>query len=540
MLFNWIYWVLALVIAWFSVRLWYFRLVRSSREKVYYLDGETVPGQTPQMLVGNLVDVYQADNRLNAYHSFHDKFGEIVQIFWMWRQQVSIANYCMALHVLISNQKNYQKFRPNSLIQRLYGSSVLTNSGDDWKRHRLLMNEVFSKQHIASFHDLFVSYSEQLAAKWNGYIDEFENNVQLNIYPELIALFLDIIGQTAIGHHFGALKGEADEFLANLNYVLKQSTCPAYQFTNWWKYLPLPANRKLDHALARIDEFFNELIRQKREMKEQITSNSDKVLDLLLLATNVVEGNVESLTDKEIRDNLLAIVANGHETVATSVSITLYFLARHPEKLARVQAEIDRAMEKENGQLTKASLLELNYLEGIIYESLRLCPPMAGFQRISLNDDILEGWSIPAKQVVGIALRPLHLNAQYYGDKPEQFYPERYLDREWGSRSKTPVLEEEYNRKCPMKWFHRCDRNLKGRTKANICLPLTFGEGARKCLGEHFAMYEMKVGLAVLLHRFDFQLAPDFEINLELGKFGLFISMFPKGGVEMKIGRRHH
>jgi cytochrome P450 len=301
----------------------------------------------------------------------------------------------------------------------------------------------------------------------------------------------------------------------------------------------LSSNRKLQKAFETVDDFLNELIHRRQEMNKQTNSDADNLLDLLLQTTQFVKQDLPSLTDKEIRDNLLAIIVNGHETVATSVSITLYLLARHPQKLARVQAEIDQVMEHGKGRLTESGLLELDYLDCVIKESLRLCPPMAGLQRVSVNEDVLEGWSIPSGQAVGITLMPLHRNSQYFGENAEQFLPERYFDKTTETYYVNPRLVEASYSKCPMqKWFaHVMDSREK---KADVCSPLTFGDGARKCLGEHFAIYEMKVALTVLLHRFNFELSPNFDIDLELGKFGLFISLFPKGGVEMLISDRQH
>ncbi|PSB04808.1 cytochrome P450 [Merismopedia glauca] len=540
-LFTFLLWLLlAVLIVWLWLRIWYFRLVFDARSQIYHLEGKTVPGSFPRMLLGNLVDVYRSRNRLSAYHLFHQQFGEIVQIFWMWRQQISVTNYQMIRHILVDNQKNYAKFPPNSLIQRLYGNSVLTNNGDEWKRHRLLLNEVFSKQQVASFHEIFVDYSEQLANKWNGYIKKSGESAEVNIYPQLLALFLDIVAKVAIGQDFEALQGEAHEFLQHLKYIVHQSTRPVHQFTNWWKYLPLPSNRKLEQAFVAIDDFLDRLIRQRAEMFDPDSSN---VLDLLLQAKNSLETELQPLTDREVRDNLLAIIINGHETVATSVSISLYLLAQHPEKLARAQAEVDQIMDREQGKLTEAGLSELDYLNSVVIESLRLCPPMAGLQRISSDRDVLEGWSIPALQVVGITLMPLHQNPEYFGEQPEQFHPERYLDDE--DEAKNALIDVDNAtqsfKQCPFSRFVTPDpKSNSRRTKASVYFPLTFGDGARKCLGEHFAMYEMKVALFVLLYYFDFQVAPNFEAELELGKFGLFLTTFPKGGVEMVISRRVH
>ncbi|MDJ0633379.1 MAG: cytochrome P450 [Xenococcaceae cyanobacterium MO_188.B29] len=534
----WLICALSLILVWFLIRLWYFRQVDRSRQQLCHLDGKTVPGENPKMLVGNMVKVYRAKNSLSAYHWFHEQFGEIVQIFWLWRQQISITNYLMIRHILVDNQKNYSKFPPNSLIQRLYGNSVLTNNGDEWKRHRFLLNEVFSKKQIVGFHHIFVNYSEQLAHKWNRYIQQCGERAELNIYPELLALFLDIVGKVSIGKDFAALEGEADEFLSNLNYIVGQSIRPVHQFTTWWKYLPFPSNHKLNKAFGAIDDVLYQLIRQRKELSEPYSSN---VLDLLLQATDSLETDLQPLTDKEVRDNLLAIIVNGHETVATTVALSLYLLARYPQKLTRAQGEIDKIMTRDREKLTEAGLSKLDYLNCVVLESLRFCPPMAGLQRISIDPDVLEGWSIPAEQVVGITLKPLHYNPEYFGEQPEQFHPERYLNNEDTLSPGGIVTATKSQDQCPWKKFltpHKEDSSR--RTNTGVYFPLTFGDGARKCLGEHFAMYEMKVALAVLLYHFDFQVAPNFEAELELGKFGLFLTTFPKGGIEMIISPRIH
>jgi cytochrome P450 len=403
------------------------------------------------------------------------------------------------------------------------------------KSYRLL-NEVFSKKRIIDHHNIFVTYSEKLVTKWCSLFESTEQQRQLNVYSDLIALFLDIIGQTALNHSFCALDGEADKFLKALHYVLNQSTRPVHQFVKWWQLIPLPSNQKLTNSFATIESFLGELICQKIIALKQSIPESPNVLDLLLQATFSEKNNLQTLTEEEVRDNLVAIIVNGHETVATRVALSLYLLSQHPEKLARAQAEVDSVMKDGHGKLMKAGVLELHYLDSVINESLRLCPAAAGLQRISTGKDILEGWTIPSKQVVGIALQPMHLNSQYFGEYPEQFRPERYLK----PGQETKVIVKGDARKCPFNQSTESSKTDPSADRAEAGLPLTFGDGARKCLGEHFARYEMKVAIAVLLYHFDFQVASNFELDLELGKFGLFITMFPKGGIELVISRRQH
>lgn len=525
------------LIIWRSLHIWYFQLVYNASARVRDRNGEIVPGLPPKVLVGNLVDVYSARNHLSAYNSFHQNFGEIVQIFWLWRQQISVSNYAMARQILVNNQRNYQKFTPNYVLQKLFGTSVLTLSSttNDWKRDRFLLNEIFSQKSVVNFHRVFVDYSERLVDKWKDSIERTEGSLEINIYPQLLALFLDIVGQVAIGKDFAALEGKAKDFLNSLQYIVYQSTRPAHQFTTWWKYVPLPSNRQLDKAFHAVNDFVEQLIVQKKAISEPQLSN---VLESLLRSQNESTTELGIISDREIRDNLLAIIANGHETVATSVSFSLYLLARHPGKLARARFEVDSIMEE--GKLTEAGVTKLDYLNAVIWETLRFTPPMAGLQRISRDSDNLEGWSIPANQVIGITLKPLHDDPKYFGDGAEEFHPERYLDGE-DTMPPAPLPKISADKgQCPLKRFWRSEPEKYSKIDKNpVCMPLSFGDGARKCVGEHFAMYEMKVVLAVLLYHFNFQVAPNFEAELELGKFGLFLTSFPKEGVKMSISSRN-
>ncbi len=480
-------------------RAWYGLRVDRARCRVRHRDGRRVPGAAPRFLFGNLEEVYRAPNRLSAYQRFHERFGEIVQIFWMWRQQISLSDYRMARHVLSANHANYRKYPPNPVIRRLYGASVLTAEGGDWRRHRQLLNALLSRGRMARFHSLFVDGAERLAARWARLAGS--GAAALDVYPDLLALSLDIAGRAATGEDFGALEGRSHPFLRDLECVFEQSMRPAHAFVRGWRHVPCSSNRRLAEALHRIDRFLAALIAARRRSLERSPAEAETLLDGLIQAAS--RQGAPPSADAEIRDDLVAILVNGHETVATGLAISLYLLALHPEQLARARAEADRAFLGEGGGAGRSpseDLRDLRYLDCVVTESLRLHPPMAGLQRVSVEEDVLEGWSIPSGQVIGIALGPLHSNPLHFGAQPEEFRPERYLAE-------------------------------------GACQPLSFGDGPRRCVGELFARDEMKVVLAILLRRFEFQVAPEFRAEPELKKFGLFISMFPRGGIRLCVRR---
>ena len=88
------------------------------------------------------------------------------------------------------------------------------------------MNELFSKRRVVDFHNIYVDYSERLAYKWNTDIEQSEKHESFNIFPDLTALFLDIIGKASIGQDFTALDGKSNDFLDALKYIEYQSTQP--------------------------------------------------------------------------------------------------------------------------------------------------------------------------------------------------------------------------------------------------------------------------------------------------------------------------
>jgi cytochrome P450 len=136
----------------------------------------------------------------------------------------------------------------------------------------------------------------------------------------------------------------------------------------------------------------------------------------------------------------------------------------------------------------------------VIEESLRLYPPAWVFERQATAADVIGGFPIEKRAVVGIAPYVLHRNPRYW-DNPEGFDPDRFLP----SRS-------------------------EGRSKY-VYLP--FGGGARTCIGNHFAMMEAQILLAMILREFRLDLDPSHPIVMEPS-----LTLRPRHGVRVWRRRR--
>jgi cytochrome P450 len=158
-------------------------------------------------------------------------------------------------------------------------------------------------------------------------------------------------------------------------------------------------------------------------------------------------------TREELRDQLVTLLAAGHETTAGALGWALERLARHPDVLARVRAGDDP------------------YLEAVIKEVLRVRPVLSIVARKTLQPFDVGGWTLPPGVHVTPCIYLTHRRADLW-EEPTAFRPERFLD---------------------------------GAPEPYAFIP--FGGGTRRCLGAAFATLEMREVLRAVAARFE--LAPD-------------------------------
>ena len=173
-------------------------------------------------------------------------------------------------------------------------------------------------------------------------------------------------------------------------------------------------------------------------------------------------------------DSLLA----GHETTATVVVAALNLLLRHPEVLAKVEAELDDVLpnREDSDGMTFDTVQQLSYLDLVLKETMRVAPSISGVGRSPTADDVLDdGTVIPKGARVVVSMHALHHNRRYWGADADRFVPERWLE----------------------------DSTLA--TAQYAYMP--FVAGPRNCIGHLFAHLEMRVLLAQLVRRFRFTLA---------------------------------
>ncbi|HLL01830.1 MAG TPA: cytochrome P450 [Myxococcaceae bacterium] len=216
--------------------------------------------------------------------------------------------------------------------------------------------------------------------------------------------------------------------------------------------------------------------------------------DLLGSLLNTRDEAGQPLSREVIVEELLLLLFAGHDTTVTATSNLMLLLAQHPQVLERgrqAAASLERP-------LTLESLRAAPLLTQLINEGMRRVPPIGGAFRTTTRDVEYKGYRIPKGWMVSVSIRGAHLGPEW--SSPEHFEPERF-EPERGEQRKPGTF-------------------------------IPFGGGPRICLGQHFAMAEMGVMLALLLKDYAWELTPGQNLEYTFIPFPR-----PRSGIQLTFRR---
>jgi cytochrome P450 len=365
----------------------------------------------------------------------------------------------------------------------LMGDGLLTIDGDFHRRSRLIMLPGFHRERIAASVDVMMSETnaalDQLAV--GDRIDLYTWTRRLALRIAMRALFgLDPDGETARAVDAAGLFEQALSFFSS-EYALRMLRGP---YTPW---------ARLQQAARALDRLIYAEISSRRASGER----GEDILSLLLDAHDE-DGN--TLTDLQIRDEVMTLMFAGHDTTTSTVTFMFHELAHHPEIVVRLQAEQDS--ELLDGQPTPTQLMsgELSELELVFDETLRMYPPAWIGPRRSVEAFEFAGHSVPGRAFVNYSSWASHHLPDVYPE-PEEFRPERFAPE-----AKAALPKGAY---------------------------VPFGGGSRTCIGMRFGQLEIRTIATLLLARFTLSLPDDFKLEIRQ-----MPTISPKDGLGMIVHPR--
>ncbi|CAF1409358.1 unnamed protein product [Rotaria sordida] len=463
-----------------------------------------IPGRyTP--IVGDVLRhrrAYLADRPFSYVEETSAEFGDYYHTSFGPFPCLNISDPVLIESILKTNTRFYHK----SELARAIAATVLGYENivlvedENHTRHRRLLNPIFQQQNVNSMIPLMVDLTSSFLTKWQIDTNEKTYPLILDVSKEMSNLALDIITGCVFGveamkdihiHEtiYQSIKIASDEIEKRIHNMI--IIIPILN------QLPILGKRRIDKCRQDIKNIVLQMINQRKQGLTKATCKGHDLLDLLLTAHG--DNKDQEFTDNEISDEALTFVLAGHETTATLMTWVLYNLVTNPDVYQQCQDEVDSVF-SDNEELTTSTISLLTYMEAVLKETLRYHQPAPVLFRTATTDNTIvasDGKQIRIRKGTDIAINlNIMNNSEKYWYEPKKFYPSRFLERHSG-----------------------------------VMFP--FGLGPRTCIGQNFAMLEATIILAMVLHRFRFELVPGQKVVL--GTAGV---IRPKYGLSMRIWPR--
>ena len=448
------------------------------------------PGPKGNFLLGNILGI-RGREVTEVMHADWQIYGDIVRYRLGPADVYIVSSPELAEDVLVFQKNAIGKlYRDGKAVglKLALGDGLLTNGvHESWLVQRRMMQPMFHRRSIATMTDKMVAAGERMLARWD---EQFTPDQSVNVFEEMMHVTLDIVNRTM----FSA------DVTANVDQVGPAVTTAAHFTFNHQRSViklplswPLRRNQEFKSAMDTLDTLVYGLIQQRRSSGER----HDDLLDMLLEARD--EDTGEGMNDQQLRDEVITIFAAGHETTANALTWTWYLLTQHPDVLGKLQSEVDTVLAGRTP--TMDDLANLPYTEAVLKESLRLYPPAPLVPRMVYEEGTqLAGYDLPLRSRVVLSVYNIHRHPDHWDD-PDTFKPERFLDN-----------------------------NLDGQHKLAF---MPFGGGPRLCIGNHFALMEGHLLLAMMAQCYTMQLIPGHSVEPHTA-----VTMRPKYGMMAQLERR--
>ena len=406
--------------------------------------GSAPPGPK---LPGVLQAVRYTREPLGFLIDLHRRYGDVFAVsFPFFDRLVYVADPALVKVLFTGSPQQFHAGEANATVLEpaLGPNSVLTLDEGPHMRQRKLLLPPFHGERIGRYGDLIREITMREMERWP--VGE-----PFALRPHTQRITLAVIMRAVFGvydeERLARFEKLIEDFSSRVNAVV---AFPALQrdlgrWSPWGRFV---------RARAALDEFVYEEIALRRAEADVGGVDRDDVLSLLLGAR---DEDGSPMSDEELRDELVTVLGAGHETTATGLAWAVERLLRTPRALGRLRDSVAAG--------------EDDYLDATIKETLRARPVIVDVARKLTAPVEIGGYEVPAGQYLMAAIAAIHYREDLFPD-PEQFLPERFLDR-----------------------------------RADTYAWIPFGGGVRRCIGASFAEFEMRVVLRAFIERADLRAA---------------------------------
>ncbi|KAG0564880.1 hypothetical protein KC19_8G147200 [Ceratodon purpureus] len=402
---------------------------------------------------------------------------------WGSEQRLTTRDPEFVKEVLLTRSSDFGRAKLNAyILGQIIGHESLATVEEDpvHATHRRILNPYFFPEAIKAMVNSMVEGTVSTLQMWEEKVKQGGGVAEFDVQPDVHAISGKIISLAAFSNDFETGRQIYENQKSIIEIVFKSLGSLLFYIPGS-RFLPTKQNKEV----ARLQKANHDLLANVIEKRKKAIANGTEVSygnDLLGHMLRALEGKGASVDFnlKSVFNNAEAFYFAGQDTVASAMNFALLMLARHPEWQDRARKEVNEVCGSRNDAIDAAKLNRLKTVGMIINETLRLFVPLPKLPREAKKDMQIGSVFVPKGMIVEISMQAMHLDPRFWGDDVFKFNPERFANG-----------------------------TAKACTHPQAFVP--FSVGPRVCIGNNFAMLELKVVIATILQRFEILVSPSYK-----------------------------
>ncbi|CAH1398029.1 unnamed protein product [Nezara viridula] len=463
-----------------------------------------VPGPEPAMIIGNMKEFISLKfTEPNVMHEWYKEYRNEPYIgYYNFLKPTLFVIDPELIKAITETDFNHFMDHPE-LITGTESDAVLgflfNMYGARWKAKRQTFSKLFSPKRLRELSSILKEHN-------NSLLRQFEEQLKSTDEVELLKIMERHLLKVIISFLYGLDSNQDRERHSKLSELSEIFSRPPGSTIR--RYLLFVVFPNLYHKL-RLSAFphlywdyFNNFTRELLHSRNLKKVEREDLIALIGKMQKEGIPETDRIEHPEAVAHVFGFFIASHHTTMTTVSYVIYQLSLYPQIQDKVRTEVDNVLKGQDA-VTYDSVMQMNYLDGVINETLRLYPLLGVLKRTctesyKINDKL----TIPKGMDVTLPAYSCHIDPEYFPE-PEKFLPERFTDEQ---------------------------------TSEALFMP--FGKGPRTCIGKRYSYISMKTVIAKIISEYIILPGTKTRTPLMFDTKTFFITVHPIDGLHVKMQKR--